>query len=505
MSASNAPLSPVRALAAIALAGSLFSASSLVAHRSQSHAPEQASEARIKRVENGLLQAATIKGQTAATMRLADRMEHYNVPGVSIAFFEHGKIVWTKTYGLADLVGNKKPVTAETLFQAASISKPLTALASLRLVRQGRLSLDEDVNLKLRTWKVPENEFTKNEKVTVRRILSHTAGLSVHGFHGYALGDPLPTITQLLDGQKPANNEPIRVQAVPGSAWDYSGGGYTVLQLLLCDVTGKTFPELLDELVLRPVGMAHSTFEQPLPKDLLAAAAVGYDSDEVPIKGGSYMIPQMAAGGLWTTPSDLARLAIEVQAEYEGRSEKILSHELARQMLAREKDDWGLGFGLESPGHKRRLGHTGSNDGFRSDVEAYLDDPGQGVVIMSNADQGAMLNDEILRSVASEYGWTDFHPQEHVLASVAVSTLASYTGVYELGGIKHTVRLDRDKLLIEASPLGREPQQLLPESDSQFFILSDQLVFSFHKDAKGAVTKMTIHVNNLALDAKKVQ
>ena len=458
----------------------------------------------VTHIENGLLPAAAIKGHPAETMRLADRMKHYNVPGVSIAFFERGRIVWTRTYGFADLA-SKKTVSTETLFQAASISKPLTAVASLSLVQQGKLSLEEDVNLKLRTWKVPENEFTKNEKVTLRRILSHTGGLSVHGFHGYTVGEPLPTITQLLDSEKPANNEPIRVIALPGSVWDYSGGGYTVLQLLLGDVTGKPFPELLNELVLRPAGMVHSTFEQPLMKDYRSNAAVGYDSDGVPIKGGAYTMPQMAAGGLWSTPSDLAGFAIEVQEEYSGRSSKILSHELARQMLARQKDDWGLGFTLEPPGHKRRFGHTGNNDGFRSDLEAYLDDPGQGVVIMSNADQGAMLDDEILRSVAREYGWPDFHPQEHVLVTVDPTVLATYAGVYDLGGMKHNVSLEGGKLYIQAGPLGRAPQQLLPESDSQFFILSDQLVFTFQRDEKGYVAKMIIHVNNLDLEVKRVK
>ncbi len=236
-------------------------------------ADSEDSSAHVNRIENGLLGAATIKGRPVETMRLADRMRHYNVPGVSIAFFQHGRIVWTLTYGFAD-VSTNKPVTPETLFQAGSISKPLAAMAALGLVQKGKLTLDGDVNLKLRTWKVPENEFTKSEKVTLRRILSHTAGFTVHGFNGYADGEPLPKIIQILNGEKPANNEPIRVHSTPGAAWDYSGGGYVVLQLLLTDVTGKPFPELLNELVLRPTSMVHSTFEQPLPKKLWADAAM---------------------------------------------------------------------------------------------------------------------------------------------------------------------------------------------------------------------------------------
>ncbi len=174
-------------------------------------------------------------------------------------------------------------------------------------------------------------------------------------------------------------------------------------------------------------------------------------------------------------------------------------------MLARQKDDWGLGFTLGPSDRELRFGHIGSTEGFRADFEAYLEEPDQGVVIMSNAPQGAMLDDEILRAVAREYGWPDFHTQEHTLITVDSSVLSSYAGVYDLGGIKHTVSLEGSKLYIQAGPLGREPQQLLPESDDQFFILSDQLVFTFQRDEKGRVTKMTIHVNNLNLDAKRVQ
>jgi CubicO group peptidase (beta-lactamase class C family) len=194
--------------------------------------------ARISRIESGLLPAVIIKGQPPAPMKMADRMTHYKVPGVSVAFFDKGQIIWTKTYGLAD-VGSKKPVTPDTLFQAASISKPVAALAALRLVQDGKLSLDEDVNIKLRTWRVPDSEFTVKEKVTVRRILSHSAGLTVHGFAGYATDESVPTPVQILNGEKPANSDPIRVDVVPGTLWRYSGGGFVVLQTLMSDITGN--------------------------------------------------------------------------------------------------------------------------------------------------------------------------------------------------------------------------------------------------------------------------
>jgi CubicO group peptidase (beta-lactamase class C family) len=242
------------------------SLSTIVTASAQQSPRDPALATRIARIENGLLPAVVIKGQPPAPMTIAGRMAHYKVPGASVAFFDHGQIIWTSGYGFAD-VAAKKPVTPGTVFQAASISKPVTALAALRLVEDGKLNLDEDVNVKLHTWKVPENTFTEKEKVTIRRILSHSAGLTVHGFPGYASDEPVPTVVQILNGEKPANTDPIRVDVVPGTLWRYSGGGFVVLQTLLSDVTGKPFPQIMSELVLRPAGMTHSTYEQPLPKN----------------------------------------------------------------------------------------------------------------------------------------------------------------------------------------------------------------------------------------------
>ncbi|HEX6863198.1 MAG TPA: serine hydrolase domain-containing protein, partial [Thermoanaerobaculia bacterium] len=215
-------------------------------------ATDAALEARVRHVENGLLPNTVIKGAPPATMELAERMQFYKVPGVSIAVIQDGRIDWARGYGVKE-AGKSDPVTPETMFQAASISKPIAALAALRLVQEGRLQLDEDVNAKLASWRVPENDLTREQKVTLRRLLSHSAGLTVHGFPGYAADTadaPVPTLVQVLDGAKPANTAPIRVDILPGTQWRYSGGGYTVTQQLLTDVAKKPFPDLLQEKVL---------------------------------------------------------------------------------------------------------------------------------------------------------------------------------------------------------------------------------------------------------------
>ena len=218
---------------------------------------------------------------------------------------------------------------------------------------------------------------------------------------------PLPSIVQILDGVKPANSAPVRVEAVPGSVYSYSGGGMMIVQLMMMEKTGKSFPALMHDLVLSPIGMSHSTYEQPLPSILLDSAAHGYGPNGEPLPGGFHVIPEMAAGGLWSTPSDLARAAIEVQRDYAGTSNKVLSQALAKEMLTHQKDNWGLGFELEKPGATPRFDHFGVNRGFVSVLEAYRD-KGQGIVIMTNGQQGEKLITEILRAVAHEYVWPDF-------------------------------------------------------------------------------------------------
>ena len=488
--------------------GSSASAATTFAHQNADAGEQKASSqsdqsARITRVENGLLPAIIIKGQLAPTMTLAERMRHYAVPGVSVAFFEHGQIAWTRVYGFAD-GAHKNLVTPETLFQAASISKPVSALAALRLVQDGKLDLDEDVNIKLRDWKVPENEFTKEQKVTLRRILSHTAGLTVHGFPGYASREVLPTTIQILNGEKPANTEPIRVDTVPGTQWRYSGGGYVVMQLLLTDVTGKKFPQLVNDLVFQPAGMTHSTCEQPLPQQYWSLAASAYGANGEPLPGGWHTYPELGPACLWTTASDLARLAIEVQNEYAGKSKRIVSPEMMRQMLTRQKDDWGLGFRLETPGQARRFSHGGSNEGYRCRLEAYIDS-GQGFVIMTNSDNGEQLEEEVLRAVAKEYNWPDFQPVERVLVKIDPVLLANYAGTYEEPNVgKVTVTLNLGKLYLQAAPIGPNPEELLAESNSEFFLLSHDLKFIFQRDEKGSVSKLTIQVGPRSFEAKKL-
>jgi CubicO group peptidase (beta-lactamase class C family) len=248
-------------------------------------------------------------------------MEAYKIPGLSVTIINDFKIASARAFGVTE-AGGTTPVSTRTLFQAGSISKPVAAVGALNLVEQRKLSLDDDVNRKLRSWKVPENEFTKEQKVTLRRILSHSAGLTVHGFPGYAVDQPLPTLTQILNGEKPANTPPVRVDFVPGTRWRYSGGAVLIEQQLMIDVTGKPFPQLMREIVFSKIGMNDSTYEQPLPRARAATAATGTYANGKAVAGRWHVYPEMAAAGLWTTPSDLAKLAIDIALSKEDKSNR---------------------------------------------------------------------------------------------------------------------------------------------------------------------------------------
>src|SRR5215831_12129953 len=240
--------------------------------------------ARLQRVEETAFEMAGKPGEAPLRLSLAELMRTFNVAALSVAVIENYKIVDVKAYGVLG-PGSSTPATPKTLFQAGSISKPVAATGALALVEQGKLSLDEDVNKKLTTWKVPENDLTKTEKVTLRRIMSHTAGLTIHGFPGYDVDDPKPTVVQVLDGQKPANTAPVRVDILPGTKSVYSGGGVTIEQLLMTDVTGKQFFALMRELVLDKIGMSDSSYEQPLPAARAALTAGGAHGDGKPVHG----------------------------------------------------------------------------------------------------------------------------------------------------------------------------------------------------------------------------
>jgi CubicO group peptidase (beta-lactamase class C family) len=453
----------------------------------------------IQRVEAGLIAGTVIKDDPHATHTLADRMKELNVPGVSIAVIHKGSIEWARGFGVAAVGGAQ--VNAETMFQAGSISKPVATMAALRLVEQGKLSLDADINTFLKSWKLPSDPIAAGKPVTVRELLTHTGGITVHGFPGYASTDPVPTLVQVLNGEKPANTPAIRSEAAPGSKWNYSGGGFTIMQQAVIDVTGEPFPKLLRDTVLVPIGMTHSTYEQPLPKEFQTFAATPYRGDGKPVEGGAHTYPEMAAAGLWTTPTDIARYAIEVQNSLQGKSNKVLSAEMTHQMVTPGMGKWGLGLEIGGVASNPYFSHGGVNEGFINIFVAY-EKNGEGAVVMTNSDNGGALGDEIMHSIAVEYGWPDYQPTIRTVAAVDPKVLAPYAGTYELQpGFSIVITLENDQLMGQATGQGKI--QLYAASDTRFFLTVVNAEIEFFKDDQGKVSYLVLHQGGREMKALK--
>lgn len=480
----------------------IFSPSGFAQKRVPVSAQNDSLDERIRRVENGLLVPIIIKGEPSAAMKLADRMQFYKTPGVSVAVINNGKIEWARGYGVLETSGSK-PVTPETLFQAASISKPVAAFAALRLVQENKLNLDEDVNKKLVSWKVPENDFTKEQKITLRELLSHSASLTVHGFEGYSSDKQVPTLLQILDGTAPANSTPIRVDAAPNKEFRYAGGGYVIMQELLVDVTGKSFPAFVQETIFKKLGMTRSTYQQPLPMEFWNSAAVGHRPDGGKLQGNWNTYPEMAAAGLWTTPSDLARFAIEIQKSKAGKSNKALSVKMIKEMLSPQVGGWGLGLELQAKNESKRFAHGGANEGYRCLMVAYTD-TGQGAVVMTNSDSGGALAAEIMRSVAKEYGWLDYLPKEKVIASIDPKIFEDYVGQYQLApNFIIAITNENGKLMLQAA--GQPKNELLAESETDFFLKTIDAQIKFVKDGEGKVTRLVLRQGRSDTPAQKIK
>ena len=455
---------------------------------------------KIKRVEKNLLPAVLIKGDPAWT--IAERMKFYKVPGLSVAVIKDFHLEWAKGYGVKDLETNE-PVTIDTMFQAGSISKSVNAMIAMKKVERGKLSLDDNINDKLTSWKLPDNEFTAKKKVTLKNLLSHTAGTTVHGFPGYAVDQKLPTLPQVLDGEKPANTAAVRVDFEPGSKYRYSGGGTTIAQLTIMDVEKRPYPDIARETVLDPLNMTNSTYSQPLPADWRKKAATGYKSNGREVEGKIHVYPEMAAAGLWTTPTDLAKFAVEMQLSLAGRSNKILSKSTVTTMTTPVVDEAGLGFFIDKRPSTTYFGHDGADEGFRAQM-LLNKDKGYGAIAMVNSDNGQILN-EVIRGIAKEYQWDDYLPAPYEITSVDAEKLAKYVGRFQVNADRVlTITSVAGSSKLNAQPTGETSFELLPISDTTFIRRDATVKYTFVPAETGESVALQIIARNGSAEAKRI-
>jgi CubicO group peptidase (beta-lactamase class C family) len=454
----------------------------------------------IHKIETCLPPPVVVKGEPPACTPLLTRMQQLHIPGVSIAVVHNGVIEWARGYGTATPAG--APVTPDTLFQAGSISKPVAAMAALRLVQEGKLSLDADVNTKLTSWKVPASDAAPGAVLTLRELLSHTGGTTVHGFPGYAPAGPVPTLVQVLNGEKPANTAAIRIETPPGTKWNYSGGGFTIMQQLVIDVSHEPFPKLLHDTVLAPIGMTHSTYEQPLPTAMQPHAAAPYDSHGVALPEGAHTYPELAAAGLWATPSDLGRYIIENQQSLQGHANHVLSAEMTKQMMTPGKGSWGLGPQIGGAPSNPYFAHGGSNAGFEDYFFGY-ENSGDGAAIMTNGQNGSQLCSQIASAIALAYGWPDFHPIERTMIQLPSDALPRFAGSYQstAPSVTITITLENGQLVGQAGH--GEKSTLFPESPTKFFLKDEPIEIEFVPNDKGEITSLIVYQGGQHFTADK--
>lgn len=440
-------------------------------------------EEKIKQVENNLGGWVQM-GDSSNKWNLQQRMERYKIRGLSIAVVHNYKVEWARGYGLMD-TSTKLPVTIQTLFQAGSISKSLNSVGVLKLVQDKKLDLFTDINNYLQSWKFPYDSVSKGKKITLANLLSHSAGLSIHGFPGYERNDTIPKLQEILDGKLPANTKAVRSEFEPGLKYQYSGGGTTISQVIVQDITHQPYDEYMWNNVLKPMGMTMSSYAQPPATEKQKFLATGYRSDGKEVETKYHVYPEQAAAGLWTNPTDLSKYIIETQLSLQGKSAKVLSQQMTQQRLTPYIDSSAaLGVFISKKGDEKYFGHNGADEGFLSAYTGSFEN-GNGVVVMVNSDNGRIL-DEVMNSVAQVYGWKNYYkPVVKKIMDIPDSLLENYTGNYFLQGDSISISRKGKQLVMTIN--NTETFNLFFSSPDEFFTTEIPLEFKFEKDKQDKI------------------
>lgn len=444
-------------------------------------------ERALNEIETNVRVPVVITNKRAKKYSIEDRMAEHQVPGISLAFIENNKVIFKKGYGVLE-AGTTSAVTPKTLFQAASISKPVAALGVMLLVKENKLDLNANINDYLKSWKIEENEFYKDEKVSIRRLLSHFAGLSdQNGFAGYKLGAPLPGLTEILSGNSPkVNSAPVVVGAKPGSFFQYSGGGYEVLQLLIEDLSGQAFEDYMAEKILRPLEMTDSTYKYQNPKEAGIKVASAHNKNKV-VMGKWHHYPEKAAASLWTNPSDLAKMIIAVyNCAYGNHSNsplsKILSRDICKDLLKETKlplkkggtRSVGLGFQVAAKPFGKEFHHSGGNEGITCNFRGQISqDKLFGTIVMTNSDRGFHVIDEIEKTFDEVFDLIPHRPIKRTIAQIQLEKLQESVGAtYKNEKMTITVVESNGQLaLISSRDNPPDPLYIFPKSETEFFDL----------------------------------
>ncbi len=463
---------------------------------------ESLTKRRIKEVENSLLKAVVFKGTQPEKMNLYDRMQYYKVPGVSMAVMDGFEIEWEQYYGVEN-VETAQPLTKETIFQTGDLSQFVSALGSLYYVEQGVIDLDKDINQYLKSWKVPSYDVLLKEKITLRRLLTHSAGFFQVEFSGYKTEETLPSLTQIIKGQEPAKNPPLYPTYEPGSEVLRSDAGFVILQLLLEDITGRSFPEIMNEVILNRIPMENSTFQNPLPDSWKSQATSGHDREGNPLPGERRIYPEEAALGLWSTVSDYAGMILEIVSTARGTGASVISSRTAREMLSPYLGLQAMAVHIEGEGdgiHFLLSGHCSGFDSFF----VFYPQLGQGMVVMTNSSNGIYLIEEVLRAAASVYHWPHFQPEEKPLYQLPAEIVSQYVGRYRVSQ-DYFLDVSPHEHYLLVQPTGQAPTKFYLETQTTFFSTGPFTQIQFLKNREGKVTGLVLRQKRSRLEAEKIQ
>ncbi len=445
---------------------------------------------KIREVENNLSGGLILNDAKPGTM--LDQMAKYKVNGMSIAVIHDYKIAWAKGYGWAD-VAEKRPMTTETLFEPGSISKTLNAVGILKLAQEKKVDLNTDINTYLTSWKFPYDSLSGGKKITLAQLLAHQAGLTVHGFPGHDIKGPIPTVYEVLDGKEPSFTPAVRSAFEPDQRYQYSGGGTTISQVLLADVTQQAYDTWMYEQVLKPIGMVNSTYAQPPAKDKRLLCASAYRADGTPVKRKFHVYPEQAAAGLWMTPSDLSQYILDMQLAWKGKPSKVLSPEMVKLHLTPYNDGpTAMGTFVEDHGGAVYFGHGAGNDGFCGQFFGSMEG-GYGVVVFLNSENGQLLGD-VINSIAKAYNWENFYTEPRRVKSIEVpdTMLETYEGIYVFDDTWAAIGKKGNDFHFYT---GGTYANMYFETPNRFVNEEFQAVKTLFKDENGKVTGYTRSVN----------
>jgi len=352
-------------------------------------------------LSQGLVVLDEVDDPDAMRETIEQRMAAAHTPGMAVAVIRDGQLEWVRGFG-TNIAGGAQPIDKDSVFSAGSVSKLVNAALILRLVEIGVLDLDRDVNSYLTSWQVPESEFTAQHKVTLRRLLSHTAGTNLHGFPDFLPGEPLPNAVQTLGGLPPAKHDPVTLLFEPGSALKYSGGGITISQLVVSDVTGLSYEKAASKYVFEPLGMTRSTFANPLPEDYdNIAYAHDREGNRAALPRGYEAMPEMAASGLWVSAADMAKFMSALLGD-----ETFLSPQMRSEIFNRQVNSWhGLGPRINGEGANHVVHHGGANNSYQTWFEVHPAS-GDGLIVLTNSGGGRALAYEVRITLERDLAWS---------------------------------------------------------------------------------------------------